>query len=71
MFKGFSIFSSGIHFVQFEQNGLSNFGRRPPKEQSYQVWLKSAQWLRRRCYLKFSFSIFSSGDHFVQWSLTI
>ena len=24
-----------------EQKDLSNFGRGPPKEQSYQVWLKS------------------------------
>ena len=43
-FEVYSIFiSSGGHFVQtaVEQNHLSNYGRGPPKEQSYKVWLKS------------------------------
>ena len=32
---------------------MINFGRGPPKEQSNQFWLKSTQWLQRRCHLKF------------------
>ena len=44
-----------------ERNCLSNFGRRPPKGKSFQVWLKAAQWLQKRCCFKF-LSIFSSGN---------
>ena len=33
---------------QFQQSG-----RGPPKEQSNQLWLKSTQWLQRRCHMKF------------------
>ena len=40
-------------FCPAEQNNLSNFGIRPPKEPSYKDWLKSAQKLRRKCRLKF------------------
>ena len=42
-------------FYVAEQNCiLSIFGRGPYKEQSYEDWLKWAQWFRR-CHLKFFF----------------
>ena len=45
-FKGFSIFSSGGHFLR---NGLSNFGRELPKEHSSEIILKSVHWFSRSC----------------------
>ena len=47
-FKGFSIFSPGGHLVQWEQKGLSNFGRQSPKEHSCTIISKSMHWLRSR-----------------------
>ena len=44
-FKGFSIFSSGGHFVQWS-------GKGSPKEYFSQIILKSVHWSRRRCHLK-------------------
>ena len=63
----FQLWSS---FYAARRNTLSNFGWGPPKELSYKIWLKYAQWLPRTCCLKF-FSVFSSGGHFVQQSRNI
>ena len=68
-FTGFSILSSGGHFVQ-QSGNVSNFGMRSSKEHSCEIILKSADWPRRRCHFT-GFSIFSSGGHFVQRSGTI
>ena len=62
----FLSFFSIAPFSSPEQNGLSNFGRGPLKELSYQVWLKSAQWLWRKCCLKFF--LFFVSIYFVQQS---
>ena len=51
-FKGFSIFSSGSHFLRRERNNFSNFGSGSPKEHFYEIILKSVNWSRRRCHLK-------------------
>ena len=64
----FSIVTSGRHFMQLERNSFNNFDRWPPKELSYQVWLKSAQWYRGDI---FFFFFFSSCGYFVQRSTTI
>ena len=50
LFKGFSIFSSGGHLVEW--NGLSNFGRGSPKESSCIIISKSVQPFWRRSRLK-------------------
>ena len=51
-FKGFSIFSSGGHFVQQREMILVKFGRGSPKEQFYGIILKLIHYSRRRCHLK-------------------
>ena len=66
-FKGFSIFSSGGHFVQWS---FSNFGRETLNEYFCEIILKSVHWSWRRCHLKmFLFLalvaiLFSGADRF-------
>ena len=67
-FKGFSIFSSGDHFVQQSRTHFGNFGKGGYEKHFCEIILKSGHWTRRRC-LKV-FSIFSSGGNFVQRSTT-
>ena len=64
-FEGFFLFLVLVTNLCSQEEQFSNFGKRPPKELSYQVWLKSTQWLQRRMF-EFFFSIFNSGGHFVQ-----
>ena len=49
-FKGFSIFSSGGHFVQWSETILAILGSL--KEYFHDIILKSGHWSRRRCRLK-------------------
>ena len=35
-----------------ERNDFSNFDRRLPRENFYEIILKSVHWSRRRCHLK-------------------
>ena len=46
----FSIFSHLVH--PSNRSGLSNFGRRYPKEYSCEIILKLDKWLWRRCHFK-------------------
>ena len=64
LFKGFSIFSSGGHLVQWSES-LSNFGRQSPKEYSCEIISKSVHPFSRRSRQK-HISFYSPGGHFVQ-----
>ena len=64
----FFILSSAGHVVQQSGTILAISLEGHPKNIS--IFLKSAQWPRRRCCLK-GVSIFSSDGHFVQRSGTI
>ena len=52
MFKDFSIFSFGGHFVQWNGTILSFLVEGHPKNISVKFILKSGHWPRRRCHLK-------------------
>ena len=60
-FKGFSIFSSGGHFVQWGGTILAILVEGHPRDISVKLFLKSVHLSRRRCHLSF-FSIFSSSS---------
>ena len=64
---GFSIFSSGGHYVKQSRTILAIL---ESCIRGTLIILKSTYWPWRRCRLK-RFLIFSSGGHFVQQSITI
>ena len=68
-FKGFSIFSSGNHFVQQSRTILAILVKGRKRNISMKFFLKSGHWPLRCCLQVFLF--FSSGDHFIQQSGTI
>ena len=72
-FKGFAIFSYGVHFVLLcsaERNYFNNFGRGSPKKHFCEFILKSGHWPRRRCRLKV-FLFLAMASILIQRSETI
>ena len=67
-FKGFSIFSSGDHFVQQSRTILAFLVKRDKRNISVKSF--SIRPLAKEEMFKGFFSIFSSGGHFVQLSRT-
>ena len=51
-FKGFSVLSSGGHFVQRSETILAILVEGSPKEHFCGIFWKSGHWSRRRCHLK-------------------
>ena len=52
MFKYLSIFSSGGHLVYQSGTLFSYFGREPPRQYSYEVWITLARRFRKSLLLK-------------------
>ena len=70
-FKGFTVLSSGGHFLQRNETIFANFGRWSPKEHFCENMLKSAIDQGEDAVLVKCFSTFYSGDRFVQQSRTV
>ena len=57
-FKGFSIFSSGDHFVQQSRTILAILVKGNEEKHFCEIILKSGHWARRRCLKVFFFFFF-------------
>ena len=70
LFKGFSIFRSGSHFVQWSRRILAVLVEGHPRNILVRIILISGYWSMRICRLKV-FLFFSSSGLFVQRSETL